>query len=240
VAIGTALLVLDLGRPFYFWKLVVAFAPQSPMWLGTWLLTLFLLVSVPYAALFLPAAAWFCETTWLQRQRRRLAWAALPLGAGVGVYTGVLLGVLVARPLWNTPLLAQVFLVSALSSGAALLLAAPGSPPADERHVLARIDALLIVVELCLLAWMLVDARTSTASTANAAALLRRGAYAWVFWIAVVGLGLCAPLALELITMRHHGRWVMRVAAAAPVLVLTGGLALRWVIVYAGQSSGLG
>jgi formate-dependent nitrite reductase membrane component NrfD len=94
------------------------------MWLGTWLLTAFSLVSLPYAFLSFSLALIIWSPEDVARMRRRLAFAGLPLGIGVGIYTGVLLGVLVARPLWHTPLLAQLFLVSALSSAAALLLVA--------------------------------------------------------------------------------------------------------------------
>jgi hypothetical protein len=46
----------------------------------------------------------------------------------------------------------------------------------------------------------------------------------------VVGAGLALPVALELLEAR------LRVAAwLAPALVLAGGLALRWIVVAAGQ-----
>jgi formate-dependent nitrite reductase membrane component NrfD len=40
----------------------------------------------------------------------------------VGIYTGVLLGALVARPFWNNPMLPMLFLVSALKTGTASVL----------------------------------------------------------------------------------------------------------------------
>jgi formate-dependent nitrite reductase membrane component NrfD len=241
VLAGTALLVLDLGQPFYFWKLLVAFEPQSPMWLGTWLLTMFSIVSMPYAGLFVPLARSIWRPERVARMRRRLAFAGLPLGIGVGIYTGVLLGVLVARPLWHTPLLAELFLISALSSAAALLIVLlRGAAGGQEHRVLAGADAALIVIELVVLAWMLVDARTSTASANAAAALLTHGAYGWVFWLGLVGFGLLLPLFLETIELtsdahRLRGKWLAMAAPTAPLFVLLGGLTLRWVFVYAGQ-----
>jgi formate-dependent nitrite reductase membrane component NrfD len=245
VLAGTGLLVLDLGQPFYFWKLLTAIEPQSPMWLGTWLLTLFSIVGLPYAALFLPPR----RRVWAPRHpavwRRRLAWIGLPLGCGVGIYTGVLLGVLVARPLWNTPLLAQLFLVSAVSTAAALLmLLARRWTSNEERRLLALGDATLIAVELVVIAWIFADAWTSTASARAAVALLSRGVYGWVFWLGVVALGLLLPLVLEAVHMSssdrgsrlQHGALIPMLAS---VLVLAGGFMLRWVIVSAGQASGL-
>jgi formate-dependent nitrite reductase membrane component NrfD len=245
VLMGTGLLVLDLGRPLHFWKLLVAVEPRSPMWIGTWLLTLFALVSLPYANLFLPVWLRLWRPGNVARWKRRLALAGLPLGIAVGIYTGVLLGVLVARPLWNTPLLAQLFLVSALSTAAAfvlLLLRRVGSE--DERRALAAGDAALIGLELAVIAWMLIDARVSGASTSAAAAALATGAIGWTFWIGVVALGLLAPLAVEIAGLRHMDRrpgfaWIASLERIAPLLVVAGGFLLRWVIVYAGQSTGL-
>lgn len=245
VLAGTALLVLDLGQPFYFWKLLVAVEPRSPMWLGTWLLTIFSMVSLPYAALFSPLLAGVWRAEDIARMRRAFAFAGVPLGIGVGIYTGVLLGVLVARPLWHTPLLAQLFLISALSSAAALLLVLLRRTATEREHrALAGADAVLIAAELAVLAWMLVDARTSTASANAAVALLMHGLFGWVFWLGLVGLGLLLPLALETMefasdSARPRGRWWGRAVSAAPLLVLAGGFALRWVFVYAGQVSAL-
>ena len=245
VALGAGLLVFDLGQPFFFWKLFVAFAPSSPMWLGTWLIAIFCGVSAVYATTFLPAAISPWSTRALDRWRRRLAWAGLPLGAGLALYTGVLLGVLVARPLWNTPLVAQLFLVSALSTASALLLivARRGAAP-HERRALAKADVALIATELAVLGWMVVAARTSTSAAAAGASLIVSGSFAWVFWSAVVLAGLLLPLALELIELAeppalHASVRLARFVAAAPALVLFGGLALRWVMVYAGQASRL-
>ncbi len=245
VLAGTALLVLDLGQPFYFWKLLVAFEPRSPMWLGTWLLTLFSIVSLAYACLLAPPMLQVFSPDDVARWRRRLALAGLPLAVGVGIYTGVLLGVLVSRPLWNTPLLAQLFLISALSSAAALLLALFGRRATDEeRRVLFVSDVALILLEIAAIGWMLVAAGTSTASAGAAVALLTRGFYGWVFWIGVVGIGLVLPLAFEVAELLASDQlsrrpWLSRTAAITPLLVLTGGFTLRWVIVFAGQASHL-
>ena len=59
-------------------------------------------------------------------------WANIALGVVLGIYTGILLNTMVARPLWNSAILGPLFLFSGLSAGAAMVhLAAvllPGRP----------------------------------------------------------------------------------------------------------------
>jgi formate-dependent nitrite reductase membrane component NrfD len=43
----------------------------------------------------------------------------IPISIGVGIYTGVLLGSLTARPFWNNPMLPMLFLISAMMTGSA-------------------------------------------------------------------------------------------------------------------------
>ena len=71
--------------------------------------------------------------------------------------------------------------------------------------------------------------------TRAAAALLFGGAYGAAFWTLVVAMGLATPLVAEWIEARH-GLAPGRIPA---VLVLLGGFALRWIVVYAGQESSL-
>lgn len=55
----------------------------------------------------------------LTASRPLLAAVGFPVCLGVAIYTGVLLGAVQARPFWNTNLVAQLFLFSALSTGCA-------------------------------------------------------------------------------------------------------------------------
>jgi formate-dependent nitrite reductase membrane component NrfD len=59
------------------------------------------------------------------------------------------------------------------------------------------------------------------------------GEYTAVFWIFVVGLGLVLPLFIEIVEARG-----VHVSAKIPaLLVLFGGLILRFIVVDAGQTS---
>lgn len=254
VLLGTALLVLDLGRPFHFWKLFTAVEPESPMWIGSWLLGLFSLVSLPYAALFAPpplaarlARPWAALVAGREeRLRTALAVAGLPLGVGVGIYTGVLLGAVPARPFWNTPMVAQLFLFSALSTASALLmvlLSCTDRSTDDERQWLLRADVLFILLELGMVVPYVVHAQLSARSAQRSLDLILGGPFTALFWIGVVLLGLLVPLAFEsldlLPALRRrvaHGLR-RRLEVAAGLLVLSGGFLLRYVFVYAGQRS---
>ena len=64
---------------------------------------------------------------------RALAWANIVLGVALGIYTGILLNTMVARPLWNSAILGPLFLFSGLSAGAAMVHLAGASLPATPR-----------------------------------------------------------------------------------------------------------
>lgn len=225
VMLGTGLLVFDLGRPFFFWKLFTAFEPESPMWIGTWLLTLFTFVSLAFANLHLPDRWQVWRPADASRWRTWLATVSIPIGISVGIYTGVLLGAVPARPFWNTPMVAQLFLFSALSTAAALLMIVAPRLPADagshepagaplvasgfsrkseggtrpeaDRMLLVAADVVLILLELLIIAPYIIHGQLSTESARDSLALIMGGPFTWPFWIGVVALGLLVPLALE-------------------------------------------
>ncbi|HEX6559596.1 MAG TPA: NrfD/PsrC family molybdoenzyme membrane anchor subunit, partial [Longimicrobiales bacterium] len=89
------------------------------------------------------------------------------------------------------------------------------------------------VIELVLIALWLLGLVSGEQSARAAAAQLLGGPYTAAFWTMVVTLGLLTPLITESVERRHR---VMPGRVAA-VLVLIGGFALRWIIVYAGQAT---
>jgi formate-dependent nitrite reductase membrane component NrfD len=248
VLLGTLLLVFDLGRPVMFWKLFFAFEPESPMWVGTWLLTLFSIVSLAYFNLFLPERLRLWKPVKAQLWKNILAAAGLPIGVGVGIYTGVLLGAVPARPFWNTPMVAQLFLFSALSTGAALMMILvprfSTAPEAEEdRKLLVSADIIFILLELFIILPYIIHGELSTLSARTSLGLILGGPYTLVFWIGVIALGLLTPLLTEVIELaptlarRSPFRPHRIIEIAAGVLVLLGGFLLRYVFVGAGQMS---
>jgi formate-dependent nitrite reductase membrane component NrfD len=149
----------------------------------------------------------------------------------LGIYTGILLSAFNARPLWNTSILGPLFLASGLSAGAAAILLLSKSPA--ERKLFARIDLILIGIELFLIIHLFMGFMASTQVQIDAARLFLGGPYTMSFWIFVVILGMIIPALLEILELRKF-----HVPIVVPVvLVLFGSLMLRFIIVYAGQAS---
>jgi formate-dependent nitrite reductase membrane component NrfD len=271
INLGMGALFLDLTHKLYVWRVYLTLQPTSPMSWGSWVLLLVyaaLLVSAlvrldeawPWLGRRVPAlraasAALLERPAWLAA----LGWTNIVLGVGVGIYTGILLNTMVARPLWNSAILGPLFLFSGLSAGAATLHLAsalwPRRPapqglvggalasvvqPLGERpparytvDSLIRYDQLFLVVELVLIALLIVNLTTSSASHAQAAALIVGGPYALAFWGLVVSLGLLLPIVWQALELSRR----IRHTVVPAVLVLVGGFTLRWIMVNAGQLS---
>jgi protein NrfD len=271
INLGMVALLLDLTHRLYVWRVYLTLQPTSPMSWGSWVLLLV------YAALLVSALIRLHEAwPWLGRRvpalravsdallerpacLTALGWTNIVLGVAVGIYTGILLNTMVARPLWNSAILGPLFLFSGLSAGAATLHLAsalwPGRPapqgmvggalasmvqpigaqPPDKYTVdgLIRYDQLFLVVESILIALLIVNLITSSASHAQAAMLIVSGRYALPFWGLVVGLGVLLPIVWQALELSQH----IRHTVVPAVLVLVGGFTLRWIMVNAGQLS---
>jgi formate-dependent nitrite reductase membrane component NrfD len=165
------------------------------------------------------------------RVRHAVGFLSIVTGVALGIYTGILLSALGARPLWSSGLLGPLFLVSGLSTAAAF--AHWASPEPGERVQMAWLDNLFLTIELGMIGLFLVGLLTSTETHAEAARLLLGGPYTAVFWVGVVFLGIVLPLVIQSLAVTHR----IIHTPIAPVLVMLGGLALRFVIVSAGQLS---
>jgi formate-dependent nitrite reductase membrane component NrfD len=245
LSVGMLFLWLDLENRMNAIRFYFAFQPASPMSWGSWILLAVYPVSVGLAWHLSPPdvrarvhgslrePAWLGRLEgWLAARERTLALASVLLGAALGIYTGVLLGTLAARPLWNSAILGPLFLVSGLSTGAAYMML--HRIEVTERRVLARADIWLLGVELFLIGLWLASLMSGGAATQAAARTLLGGPYTAAFWTLVVALGLVTPFVAEWIELRR-GEVPGRFAAG---LVLAGGLALRWIVVLAGQHAG--
>ena len=238
--LGLLALFIDLNHKPYFWQLYTTIKLQSPMSWGAWTLMLITPISFIWAALNIKEIfpRWDWKFSWLKdfekwcrKQMIPIAWITIILSVILGIYTGILLSAFNARPLWNTSILGPLFLTSGLSTGAAAIMLL--SRDHDERKLFARIDLLLIAIELFLITHMFMGFFASTQVQIDAARMFLGGPYTATFWIFVVTLGLAIPAALEVMEIMKKEIPVIIPAS----LVLFGGVMLRFIITYAGQAS---
>lgn len=240
LSIGMLALFFDLEHRWYFWRMYLTFQPSSPMSWGTWILLLVYPALFANALIRVPAPL---ErrlpflSRWSEAVKHRpgmvavIGGANIALGCALGIYTGILLSAFGARPLWNSAVLGLLFLASGLSSAAAFVHLV--SRDKAEAALLARADNGFLTFELVLIALFLIGLVSSTRVHIDAALLLLTGPYAPAFWVFVIGLGMVVPLFIQMLAVRHR----IAHTPIAPILVVAGGVALRFVIVAAGQAS---
>ena len=257
LSLGMFMLFLDLEYKVHVWRFYSAFEFTSPMSWGSWILV----IIYPVSTLFIIGllAEDYKDTgilkplldktgkkleflrpvgnalkpilPWLTKNIRTLAWSGIGLGIGLGAYTGILLSSYAARPLWNSQALAPLFLISGLSSAAALSVICERRE--EVKYEMAKLDSFFIGTELFII--FLIFANLAYSMRSHQWALepfVGNALYTPLFWIFVVGLGLIIPLLLELLEVRK----VIRPTLAVPILVILGGLFLRFAFVYAGQA----
>jgi formate-dependent nitrite reductase membrane component NrfD len=166
---------------------------------------------------------------WINRHRMKMAWILIPSTILLGMYTGILLSAFNARPLWNTTILGPLFLISGLSTGAAVIIGFSANH--IERKVFSQIDLALILFELFFIAHMIISLYAGPEVQNQAAEVLMGGEFTFTFFGFVVILGLTVPAILEILELKGY-----HFPVAIPVLlVLLGGLVFRFVMIDAGQ-----
>ncbi len=234
VAVGLILLMVDaeagFRNPLRFVYLLSNFG--SVMTWGVVFLSLFMVIAV--AALVLDILKKKVPT-WLDI-------AGVVMAFAVAVYTGALLGVCNTFPLWNNALLPILFLVSAMSAGAASVLLVAVVRHADEFNrvgVLKKFHFCLPIIELVLVASLLFITSFNSPAGFESVMNLVVGEYALPFWLGLVVIGLFLPTALEtwllFFTAKEfeESRKAHWISFASDAGVLIGGFLLRFLIVAA-------
>lgn len=242
LSLGMLFLWLDLAYKLHVYKFYTTFKIASPMSWGSWILLLvypvqILMIALPNGLERFSGALEILNPVWAKvrqlgsKYERPIAIASVVLGIMLGIYTGILLSVSSARPLWNSALLGPLFLTSGLSAATAWNLLS--RPTNTEERSLVRWDIGLLVAELLFLCLILIGLFSGSQSQQHAASLFTGGEFTAAFWVFLVGIGILLPLWLEVrdLTGRYVPKWL------GPVLVLVGGLVLRFVFVEAGQIS---
>jgi len=241
ISLGMFALFLDLEHKLYVWRMYATFQWTSPMSWGSWILVLVYPILVLNAVLRIPDSikGKFIKAEELASKIsshplvvKSIGIASMIVGALLGMYTGVLLSAYGARPAWNSAMLWILFLISGLSSAAAFIHMI--AKEREEREMLAKADNGFLVLELIVIMLLLVGFLSSSQVHIEAGMLFINGPFAAVFWVFVIGLGIVIPLIIQVMAVNHK----VQHTPVAPILVIAGGLLLRFIIVAAGQYSG--
>lgn len=232
VFLGCMFLIADLGKPINFWR---ALMKPRTSWIarGTIIISSFLIID------FLHIILWIWPFDVLANSvgaRYFVNLVGLVFAFGTIIYTGLLLGA--ARPIafWSTAMLPLLFLVSALSTGfMAVILSSSVIGVLEERLVLLeRIDIVLLVLEIFIIAFYLQATHRVSESRASAKLVLS-GSVAPLFWFGVALLGLLLPLLFDLVgVLALSGTSGHIFILFASTFGIIGGLILRQVVLKGG------
>jgi len=240
IVFGLLFLLIDLGRP------EVAFnafnqPTTSVMAFGTWIISLFAVVSVVYTSFFINRFPWSKSVG----GRKVFAVLGMIFGLITMYYTGLLLGVILARPFWSQALIPVLFTVSGASTGIALVEIAPkiagrNHPELEEEtRGLETADVFLIGAESFIVISLLYILLNSTFAASEAANTWLTGSLSTDFWAGFVAIGLVIPILLYagvLTTWKQRVKSTAWATALAGLLVLAGGFVLRYIVLGAGTN----
>ena len=230
VALGAPFLILDLGKKEKFFT--ACLNPRTS-WLarGFLILSAFILFGLGNFGRSVFAFPWLTE--------RSVLWILLEVisvmfALATAIYTGVLLKSIKYIPIWNTPLLPALFLVSALSTGSMgvvlttmgyglLLVQGASLDPLIPRVI--GIEQILILIEGFVLALYLFSKFRAKDQGETSVRLLVSGDLKVLFWGGIVVIGFIFPVLLEYLYSHLPAHPVLLFATG--LFLLTGGFLLR-------------
>lgn len=223
MALGGLLLIGDLSKPLRFLNILnpAYLNFTSPLAWGGLNLISFGAVSVAYF--------------WMMRKNdetnsRRLAIVGALLALGLPIYTGFDLTAHQNRPVWNTPLMPVLFVAMSLVSGAAV-----ASFMASRNEKLLGMLRQFMLWSAGAVGAMLVSLLGTTAYGGTGQELtfmlMTSGTLGAIFIGVGILLGTAAPIALLLAPFGKQQQGMV----IAAVLILVGGMALRYSILVGGQ-----
>ena len=170
-----------------------------------------------------------------------LTWIGIVFAFAVAAYTGFLLGVVKAYPLWNNAILPILFVVSALSAGLAatsLVGLVTDRERFEHMWLIKKSHVILSAIEMVVLFTMLVIVSAGSFEGAASVNSLIAGQYAPAFWGGIVILGLVAPFCIEgypvFIAKRvETSTTSLVVSLIGEAGVLVGGFLLRLLVILA-------
>ena len=244
ICAGLACLILDLTKPFNFWMILIKYNFTSVMALGVIALLIYNPLAFAYALIVfkdelntLPVLPAIIEV--IIGFRKLIEVLLFIMAFVVGIYTGFLLSAMNSYPMLNTAVLPALFLFSALSAGAAannlVSVSFFGAELDDKQTVtMHKLELPVITLEILFIILIFVGLYFQGGTAVAAIASLVTGVWAKVFWVGVVAIGFGIPLfSLILPKSLRSSKFVAIIVALCS---LSGVLALRHFILYAGQN----
>lgn len=239
--LGVLLLVVDLGRPLRFWEMILKrgeglsiappylmFNPGSAMSWGTWILTLFVIISLIYLIVSIIAIPF----SWGEVATKTIGIIGIPFALLVTTYTGVLISA-TSNALWSNYLLPLVFVSSAVVTGISaivcILAILKMLKLLEEDFIpgLEKLNGVMILVLLCSLVLFIVLGIMQP----QMLALIASAKLGILFWLFSIILGIVIPL---IFSFKKEGN-PAGTSFIISLLILLGGFFLRYVILMAGQ-----
>lgn len=253
---GPLLLIVDLGMPSRFLHMLIVpkastdigmsaitigpfhIKPYSPMNLGAWAL-----LGLGVCA-FIVALSLYVEDSGRARDlgpvRGAFGAIGVLLAFFVAGYPGQLLST-TAQPFWtNARPMGALFIAVGASTGMAtiaLILSLRGPEVGGSLAKVRRGYTIAVVIQALTLIAVFMAVARGPAWSASRSAMLTSGSYSLVFWVGAVGIGLLAPLILEVRDGFFQGyRRGRGMVALASLLILIGGFLTKYLVFAVGQA----
>jgi formate-dependent nitrite reductase membrane component NrfD len=150
---------------------------------------------------------------------------------GVATYSGFVVSYVSSIKFWHSAIMPVLFIVAGMAGGSAILLVINSFTGAIEFSTLKIAGMAIIAAYAVIIAMHLWISTYNSATAHHSVKTIVRGSLAPVFWLAIVLIGIIVPLILMLVAGADSS--VLLIVSA--LCVLTGNLALRFVILKAGM-----
>lgn len=246
VAAGLAFILLEMGRPFSAYHTYLNVNLTSPLWWGGIFQPIVVIGGLIYACLWSQPEAY-------KTVRRPIGWVLIPMTIIVGAYHGMLLAVLVSRPLWNVGPTVIAALLGFLSSGVAMVMLVHllrmklTGRLNDAEHLHSFLDDLVVVrytlggllllkLGTFFLWWINLRMGSLQAQQALEAA---NANYGPLFWGGGIGIGIVLPIVLGayliLQPAARQEKIEVSIIAWSSAMIVLGVFCFRLALVLAGQ-----
>jgi len=225
--VGCISLVFDLGHPLRFWRLM-------------YLPGINLVSAIAWGSFFIPLFFLMCliEIYLLIKQKpipNILHYFGILVSFGLGSYTGFLISVCKAFPLWHSAIMAPLFFVSGCMSGIGTILLF-----SNTLKIFSPLDTVSIWLRKTLLFLVLIDLFLLTdyyilymgySEAKEVAIMILAGQFAVPFWLGEILLGVISPIIILISPLKDTKKGQI----AASILAIIGVFIMRYIIVIGGQ-----